>query len=123
MKKMKKVITAVAMLICMGLFMFVSANNTFAADSGYEVTVNLDKTQVNAGDTVTATLNLTKNAGIAGLTMHVSYDTGVLEFVSADAVKDILAGPSVKKDTDGTGVVGYSYASEDNVTGTGSFPL
>lgn len=120
MKKMKKVITAVTMLICMGLFMFVSANSTFAADSGYEVTVNLDKTQVNAGDTVTATLNLTKNAGIAGLTMHVSYDTGVLEFVSADAVKDILAGPSVKKDTDGTGVVGYSYASEENATGTGS---
>lgn len=114
----KALITTVMCLICMISALAFSVDNTYA-DEDYEVQISLDKEEVHIGDTVKATVKLTKNAGIAGFTMHISYDTNVLEFVSAEAMDDVLLSPSVKKDTDATGKVGYSYASEDNVEGTG----
>ena len=118
-KRTKKALMAVVVCImCMISALAFSTKNIYA-DGDYEVQISLDKEEVHIGDTVKATVKLTGNAGIAGLTMHISYDTNVLEFVSAEATKDVLLSPSVKKDTDATGKVGYSYASEDNAEGTG----
>lgn len=77
------------------------------------------------GDTVTVSVALENNPGIAGTAFQLEYDTSVLELVGivmdpeTEDVKDsIWTGPTMKDDT--PGIVTYANAKEKNVTKSGN---
>ena len=123
-KNKKKLKTLIAILCCMAIAMLVVPNvakkEVKAAEADTVLAIKTSATEVNTGDTVSVTVSLDKNPGIAGLSYVLLYDTNVLEFVSSEGVNDVLSGPTVNKDTKGRGRVGYSFAAADATSGTGN---
>ncbi len=71
---MKKIVSFI-LIFSLSLTMCLSA---FALD---DTTISLDSMQTNMGETVTLTLSLKNNPGIAGLTVSLKYDTEVLTLI------------------------------------------
>lgn len=76
---MKKAIIKIFMLVIFSILSF--SINTYAEKSLDNVQTNLDKTKVNSGDTVTATIEFGQNLG--AYTVDFAYDKNLLEFESA----------------------------------------
>lgn len=123
-KNKKKLKTLIAILCCMAIAVLAVPNvankEVKAAEADTVLAIKTSATEVNTGDTVSVTVSLDKNPGIAGLSYVLLYDTNVLEFVSSEGVNDVLLGPTVNKDTKGRGRVGYSFATADATSGTGN---
>lgn len=124
MKRTRSLLAVAASLVLMlSAFFFMDAEKANAA--GNAVKLEASSVKGYAGKTVTVTVSLAENPGIAGGSFQLHYDKSVLKIkdpqtdvtTSNDAIP-ASAGPTCRKD--GDGFVGYSFAGTDNFTGTGT---
>lgn len=118
MKRWKSII-AVLMSICLIAAAFLgTVGSAIAADTTADAELTVSSVQGYEGDTVTVTVAVTNNQGLASLGFRVGFDTSVLEFVEAAGPDSIFSG-SIIMNEDVTDYVGYSYANTQDVKDNG----
>lgn len=90
MKNNKLFSILLALLVCLSMVVSVSAteselNFTLETSSSVEA---LDAAVIDAGETITVTVNLSSNPGILAAVAYVEFDSEVLELVSAKALAE-----------------------------------
>ncbi len=113
----------------------VAVKSASEAAETADVVVKLatDATEVKAGDTLTATLSVEKNAGLAALVARFKYDTDVLSLVSVESaagsgfkdavlfpVAELLKDKTQTIDVAADGIVGFAYAGTAKTEATGA---
>lgn len=131
----KKIISLFCLMICALILLSYNKstiNSVVASEPDVCVELSTDVAKVYEGNQITATLSLTNNVGIAGLTVRIKYDTDVLSLISATAVEGTLSGPVVFPDPEmledstanlddiANGTVGYAFAEIKNKTAIGN---
>ena len=95
---------------------------TIYGEENIQLELVSDKSEIQSGEEVQVQLNLIRGEYLAGMSVWVGYDDNVLEVVSAETSKEVLfpatVNPNGKKD--GKSFVGYSYASADGTTESGT---
>lgn len=116
-KDCKRILSATVCAVTAAVFAMAGAGEVSAADAAQ---LKVTEASGYAGDTVTVTLSLTDNPGIAGVAFKLGYDKDVLSVVSATEPENAVF-TRATVNTEGDGFVGYSYADVANVTGSGDF--
>ena len=121
-KDCKRILSATVCAVTAAVFAMAGAGEV-SAEGAAQLTVSA--VEGYAGDTVTVSVALENNPGIAGTAFQLEYDTSVLELVGVvmdpeteDVANSIWTGPTMKDDT--PGIVTYANAKEKNVTKSGN---
>ncbi|MBQ4283490.1 MAG: hypothetical protein IJB96_06155 [Lachnospira sp.] len=118
MKKAKRIKALLAGLLA--VILVVTSVAVYNLDSvhaaeGATLSVTTDKTEVKAGDVVTATVSLADNTGFAGLSFYFKFDTNVFEFYteldpSDEYYEDDLFTEVVRSDVSGDPTLNFDAA-------------
>ena len=121
-KDCKRILSATVCAVTAAVFAMAGTGEV-SAEGAAQLTVSA--VEGYAGDTVTVSVALENNPGIAGTAFQLEYDTSVLELVGVvmdpeteDVANSIWTGPTMKDDT--PGIVTYANAKEKNVNKSGN---
>lgn len=82
--------------------------------AGGTLTIKSDKSFANVGDTITVTVNLPSNSGLASLNFSLNYNNSELQYVSSSASQTFMAVINDKT----AGKISYAGASVQTVNGS-----